>query len=281
MVAKPARDNPKDKWNAVGALLRVAVASTRVTNAGAPINVILVGPPGDGKTEMIRRVSHCPVVGELSDATYLGIANFVSSVRTGNRSCLVIPDLASVAGRRFEVARSAVSMMAMMCAEGVKEVAIGKRVVNYRGAKAGIIGAISYDDLLMDLRLWHQNAFLSRVVMVEFEWSTEERREMRGMKRDGDRSLLTALPFPKEMVPRAIKLPPKHAKVAEGWWYEMQEHRADRTFGFRTAEQMDTLLLACAYLRGGNVVAQEDVTAASKLRHLWLSQFKINPDGRR
>lgn len=276
----PKTLNALERWDLTGRLLRLAVASTRVRDAGAPINVLLVGPPGDGKTEMVRRVSGIGCVKELSDATYMGLCGFLDQVRMGGKSVLVIPDFAAVVGRRFDVARQSIALMAMMCAEGAGEVAIGKRIKNFGRAKAGIIGAITYEDLGNDYKVMNQSAFLSRCFLIEHEIGPEEKKAMRRRVKGGDRSLLAPLPFPAKLDLRTITLTPQASKAAEQWFDELLDHRQDRAAGFRSAVAFETLLKAAAWLRGPTVrqAGGEDVAYVEPLRHLWLSQFRFNPD---
>lgn len=269
-----------ERWNNIGTFLQLAAASTRIKNAPAPVNVVIVGPPGDGKTKQVERIAHLPFTKHLSDATWMGIVNFLQNVKSGQRSLLIIPDLASIVGRRYEVARSTVSLLAMMCAEGVKEIAIGKRVSDFGGAQAGLVGAITYEDLGNDYKVWNQNAFLSRVFLLQQDFSTDDKVLMRGMRRKGDHTLLAPLSFPKTSERVDVKMHSSYAKVAEDLWKEMLDHRPDRVFGFRTADAFETMLRAAAFLRGSRVVTKQDVLVMSRLRHTWLGQFKSREDQR-
>lgn len=267
-----------ERWNSIGLFLQLAAASTRITNVPAPVNVLIVGPPGDGKTKQVERIAHLPFAKHLSDATWMGVINHLQSVKAGQRSMLIVPDFASLVGRRYEVARATMSLLAMMCAEGVREMAIGKRVTDFGGAQGGVVGAITYEDLTNDYKVFNQNAFLSRVFLLEQDFSSEDKLLMRGMRRKGDESLLTPLPFPKTSEKVKVVTHPSYTRVAEDWWKEMLDHRSDRTFGFRTADAFDTMLKAAAFLRGARQVTKQDVATVGKVRHTWLTQFKFNPD---
>lgn len=280
MSRRPVTLNAIERWELTTLLCRLAVASTRLTDHPPPINVILVGPPGHGKTELLRRLGHIGCVRELSDATYLGLTTFLTSVKAGQRSALIIPDFGTLLGRRYEVARQAIALLAMMAAEGVGQVAIGKRIADYRGTRAAVIGAITYEDLGNDIRTMNQNAFLSRCFLIEHEFAPEEAKHMRRMLESGRSPILKPAPFPAKQRERTIKLTAEGRRQAEAWWDRMLDHRPDRSYGFRSAVAFETLLRAAAWLRGGTSTTAEDVRTVAPLEHLWLTQYRINPDQR-
>lgn len=260
------RLKPFERWHRVGFLVRLIVVSSRVANIEAPLNLILAGPPGDGKTRMLFRVEDVPHVQMLSDTTYTGVCYFLEAVRDRLSSALVIPDLATIIGRRTEVAKQTIATLAMMCAEGVKTVRVGKQVRDYAGAQASILTAITFDDINANFQVLNQNAFFSRVFLIDFDLEWHELVAMMDKKTAGDRSLLKALDFSTvrrnrdgTMKVRDIILPRGYALQAKQWWMTLRRHRRDRFFGFRSADAFHGLLMASAYLRGARAVTRTDV----------------------
>ena len=91
------------KWKLVGEFVRLVAISSRVKNLEAPINLCLVGPPGDGKTKMLMRAQSLPHVRVFSDISPKGVLSFLDLVKNGFVSTLVIGDLGTVIGRKMDV----------------------------------------------------------------------------------------------------------------------------------------------------------------------------------
>lgn len=276
-----APTDPYRRWHVVGDFMRLIYVSSRIKNIEAPLNCILVGPPGDGKTKMILRAEHLKHVRVLSDMTYMGVCTYLRTAKEGVISALVIPDLGTLVGRKLDTGKQTIAALAMLCAEGVQELAVGKRIINYEGVKSSVISAVTPEDLVRDWGVFNQNAFLSRAFLVDFDLSATEILSMMHRKNRGDRTLLSPLKFPKLPHPdaalphREIKLPRRYGEKAIHWWEELMSRRPDRAFGFRSADALQGLLMASAYLRGSRVVADIDIKFVTTFKPLWMNQFRV------
>lgn len=267
----------------------MAAVSTRITNIETPINLLLAGPPGDGKTAMVLRIEHLAHVDTLSDTTYLGLIQCLRQIKRGLISTILVPDLGTLVGRRNDVARQAIATIAMMTAEGVRHVRVGKQVMDFEGARASFVSAITVKDLLANLDTLEQNAFLSRVLLVDFDLSWEELKAMLERKHRGDRSLLRPLSFRMAglraggfLPMRPIVMAPTHAKKVQRWWEILVRKRDDRFFGFRSADFLHGMVQAAAYLRGDvRVRAIDLVRIQTRILPLVMSQIRIRPEPNR
>lgn len=275
--------DPFARWQLVADLLKLVFLSSRVANAEAPLNIMLVGPPGDGKTKMIMRGASLPHVEVLSDVSYLGVCWYLGQVRDEFRSSLVIPDMGTLVGRRAEVGRQTIATLAAMCAEGVGKTVVGKRVRDYHNAKSSIISAITPDDLIDSYDILNQNAFLSRLFLVDFDLNFKELKAMMERKVNGSRKLLKAFTVPgwtrKHLPMKHVELPKQHARTALEWWEQVRQQRTDRFFGFRSADQLMGLLMAAAYQRGARQVSHKDVRTVTRVLPLLKTQFQKKPEG--
>ena len=267
--------SPFHRWQLIGDFLRLVLISCRVTNREAPVNCILVGPPGDGKTKMIMRGADLKFMTTLADMSYLGIVRLLPQVRDGYISGIIIPDLATLVGRKMEVGRQTIGMLARLCAEGVGPIAVGRQVKDFTGVRATLISAVTPEDLLDNWKVFNQNAFLSRTFLLDFDLTQREIEAMSHRKNTGDRKLLETFHFHKSQANRAwkVRCSPRYAGKAIGWWKELLTS-GKPAYAFRTVDAFTDLLRASAFLHGRRTVIQQDVNYLTRFRSLWLNQFQ-------
>lgn len=269
-------------WRLISDFLRLVFVSSRVTNAEAPINVLLVGPAGDGKTRMVLRGTYLPFVRTYSDVSPKGLYSILDVVKNEYASTVVIPDLGTVIGRKYEVGKQVLANLAMLSAEGVGRVLVAGRERDYEGLRVSLITAMTDAEFVRNQGMLLQNGFLSRMLVVDFEFSSKELRHMQARKVLGDRSLLK--PFTYSMVRRdfprvPIALPASWAARAHGWWDEAMGKEDATVYGFRTADALNDLLRASAYLHGRRRVGLADVHYIERFRVIWEHSVKVRGNG--
>lgn len=269
--------HPMARWELTAELLRLCVVSTRVVNAAAPLSLLLVGPPGDGKTAMLQRLEWCGFVRTLSDTTYLGLTRYLETVKEGRSSCLVIPDFATVVGRKSDVSRQCVATLAMMAAEGVGLVSVGKLDRDFGGAKSSVLTAITDREFVAHQGVINQNAFLSRTFVCDFRLELSELVALMNPKSGGLAPLRFGSVVKQGMPRRTVELPARYRSIAHDWWVELKDVRPDMWFAFRTAHQLKTLLLSAAYLAGRRRVTAADVATVERIMPVLHAQIRTTP----
>lgn len=274
------------KWRSIADFVRLVAVSSRIKNIEAPVNLCLVGPPGDGKTRMILRAGALPHVRVFSDVSPKGLFRFLDLVKDGFVSTLIVPDLGTVIGRKAEIGKQVISNLAMMCAEGVHQVAVYGRMKDYEGARAGLITAMTPDNFVDSIRTLQQNAFTSRIFLVDFDFSAAELQHMQSRKMLGDRGLLTPFTYPRVhkgrtglFNQRVIRVPRSHAATVMEWWERLMASAPEHAYGFRTVDALTGLLQASAYLHGRDAVTAEDVAYIRRFERLWTKQFTTDKKG--
>lgn len=273
------------KWKLISEFIRLVAISSRVKNLEAPINVCLVGPPGDGKTKMLMRANALPHVRTFSDISPKGVLSFLDLVKNGFVSTLVIGDLGTVIGRKMEIGKQVISNLAMVCAEGVYQIAVFGRMKDYGGARASLMTAATVENFVDASRMLQQNGFTSRLFLIDFDFNAEELLHMQARKMLGDRSLLKPFTYSRAgmrsgLYPlRSVRVPRSHASTALDWWRRVMAHAPEHVYGFRTADALVGLLQASAYLNGRRAVTIEDVKYITRFEGLWMKQFTAEKKG--
>lgn len=267
--------SPFHRWQLIGDFLRLVLISCRVSNREAPVNCVLVGPPGDGKTKMIMRGESLRFMATLADSTYLGIVRILPQIRDGFISGLIVPDLGTLVGRKQEVGMQTIAMLARLCAEGVGPIAVGRQVKDFSGVRATLVAAVTPEDLLNNWRTFNQNAFLSRTFLLDFDLTQPEIEAMSHRKNRGDRSLLEPFRYRRSQLGRqwTIKCSARYAAKAVMWWKELLAS-GKPAYAFRTVDAFTDLLRASAFLHDRRAVTKQDVAYVAKFRSLWLNQFQ-------
>lgn len=273
------------KWRLISEFVRLVSISSRVKNLEAPINLCLVGPPGDGKTKMLMRAAALPHVRVFSDISPKGVLSFLDLVKNGFVSTLVIGDLGTVIGRKMEVGKQVISNLAMVCAEGVYQIAVFGRMKDYGGARASLMTAATVENFVDASRMLQQNGFTSRLFLVDFDFNAEELLHMQARKMLGDRSLLKPFTYSRAgmragLYPlRSVRVPRSHASTALDWWRRVMAHAPEHVYGFRTADALVGLLQGSAYLHGRRAVTADDVKYIKRFESLWMKQFTPEKKG--
>lgn len=275
------KTDPLARWHRVSEFMRLIVVSSRIANIDVPLSCILVGPPGDGKSRMLFRFDHLGHVEYVSDATYMGLLRVINRVAEGYISCVVIPDFGPIVGRKTEVASQSVATLAMLSAEGVGKILVGRRTKDFGGAQASVISAITIEELVRHYRIINQSAFLSRVFLIDFELTSDEILYMMRLYNRGKiGGVLSQFRFPRSnadgMLPkREIKIAARLSDKVMRWWQELERQRPDRTFGFRSAHGLTTLVKCSAYLHRRNRATEQDLRYVERFHPLLMQQFQI------
>jgi len=266
--------DPMQRWTLRSELLRLVFVSTRLRSVGAPLSYIAVGPPGSGKTEMIMRGGTLRWVTTFSNLSYMGIVNALPVLQSGVKSVILIPDLATVLGRRADVGRQAVATLAMLAAEGIGKIAVGRTEKDYRGVRASVISAVTEQDLTNQWDVLSQNAFLSRAFLPTFDFTMDEIFHMSRLKTLGKLRHLRPFRYPAGIRARTIRFPERYEHYVEDRWSDLRIKNADRTFAFRTMETFKTVLCCAAFVRGGGTVIKKDVKVMDRLWPVIEDQYR-------
>lgn len=257
--------------------IRVAAATHRLTGMRGQANVMLVGPPGYGKTQMLLRLQGNAGTLVLSDTTFLGAIKMLDKARFGYLSTVICPDFGPSLARDLPQTRKVIAVFSMAIEEGVQNMVVGKMERNFNGARFGLLTALTTDDIATHYQVLNGSGFLSRFVLLELSMTEEALIAAVTRLRSGDHRLTGPLHLPDARQAK-IAIPPQYMKAADGLWRHLLKERDDRASGFRGLHLYQSLLAAICYLRQGRTrtVTSDDVDLLQSYHdEFLLTQLKM------
>jgi hypothetical protein len=109
-----------------------------------PTSIMLVGPPGTGKSKSILQFSS-PSLHVTNDITSSGIAEILENDKEGNIRHVVIPDFNIVVSHKQTTSALTVATLLTVMSEGIARIDDGRRKKDIVHAPIGIITAMTKD----------------------------------------------------------------------------------------------------------------------------------------
>lgn len=280
--AQPTQESALERWYAIRDLIRLALLTGHIKGE-RPQSVILVGPPADGKTELVNlfRVNH--YVEHFSDLTFQPVLKVLKNAMMRRTTAILIPEFQKLFFRRRAVAQQTVGYLLMAMDEGVEVVEVGPRMLNFRGAdghgtRFGVIAATTTVSLERNRELFYESGLDSRCFFVYSGFTAEHMREIRDRMARGDLSMLDSVSVPIPKAPVAVTLPVAIAKELDGWVDEMHSVKGLRVAELRQIRRFQSMAKAVALSHGRKEVTRADLAELYKLRQCWLTPVPVHYD---
>lgn len=256
---------PKREWDRGTELVRMFVATGFVVNA-QPQSLLLISEPGSGKTELVDRFNSNGFLSYASDITSQGLYPILKMAKQGACTHLVTTEFQKLVLRKSSTAQATLGILCQAMEEGVGDVRIGERHIDFEGARIGLIGAITHESAAK----WHKNlrelGFWSRCAAFKWEMPIDELRSvMRSISR-GDKSDLAPIVFPSDFRKLAVDFPEQLSEQLEDFVFRsFQKYTILRVF-----QRFRTLAMACAVLEGRTRVHAYDIEKVVAFLPYWL-----------
>ncbi|MCP4899834.1 MAG: hypothetical protein GY906_22940 [bacterium] len=251
-------------------ITRLAMA-TRFVEGMPPVNVMLIGPQGTGKTEILEALSDGDRFRLQTDITQSGLQTAFFDARYNGLLGLLVQDFGTLVNKSKPVAQRMLSHLASAMAEGVNRIDQGgTHWRDYGGARLGLYGAMTEWDFSLHIGLLESNAFLSRLVPVLHSFSYAEDRVFRDLIRDGYVKMRGYRWFPPDLVPKKVHLEDgQYDGLVEELVGLVRRHCPAVYSAQRTYNVFETLLKGSARLRGDVTVTDEDANNLFHFRDVW------------
>lgn len=255
---------PVREWDRATELVKM-FAVTGFIKGDHPHSMLLISEPGSGKTELLERFAKNPWLEYASDLTTRGLYPLLKMARQGATTHVVATEFQKFFLRKSATAESTLGTLCQAMEEGVSNVLVGDKPINFDGATIGLIGAITHDTVAKWRAPLREYGFWSRC--AAFNWDmplTEMRAVMRSIS-IGDKSDLEPIALRVPDAPIEVEFPVLLSEQFEEFVFKkFKEYTVLRVF-----MRFRALAKACALLDGRDVVKACDVEKVVAFDPYW------------
>lgn len=217
-----------------------------------PQSILLVGPPGLGKSQLLMRYQSTRGVVFRSDLTVRGLWRLLKLAEKRRITHVTMPEFNKVFQRKVATAMNCVGTLGEAMEEGVWDADVGPMQWSFNGARMGLIAGMTGRTLRRRRGLLYESGFLDRAAVIPWTLPDDQKRELLRRITDGDRTDLVKirLPLPDKAV--TVHLPSKVGLSLEKYvWERWPDESLRMLIRFR-------LLTMAAAMRGGRDVCRPD-----------------------
>ena len=257
---------PIREWDRATELMKIFAMTGFIQNA-RPASLLLESEPGSGKTELIDRFNKNPFLQYASDVTTRGLWPILKMAKAGACTHIVASEFQKLLLRKASVAEATLGTLCQAMEEGVGRVMVGNEVMDFGGARLGLLGAVTHDTA----KKWRVNlrelGFWSRVAAFKWEMPIDQLRQVMDNISDGNMmdtsSVVLKVPDSPVVVdfPRALSIQFKDFVLKS-----FREHTVLRVFA-----RFRTLAMACALLEDRDIVKARDVEHVVAFHPYWMA----------
>lgn len=221
-----------------------------------PQSILLVGPPGSGKTELILRFRNIKGIVFRSDLTVRGLWRLLKGAEKHRIHQVILPEFNKVFQRKIATAVNCVGTLTEAMEEGVWESDVGPMQWSFNGARLGVLGGMTGRTLRKRRGLLYETGFLDRCAVLPWTLEDKEKKDILHRMTVGDRSDLSTIhiDLPEEPIP--VDLPPKIGQHLEDFVWE---HWPDESL--RMLTRFRQLTMAAAMRDHRDVCKDDDIEA--------------------
>lgn len=244
-------------------VLRLVLATGHLEGR-RPVSLLVIANPGTGKSEALLRYSPYPC---MMTTSYISFPKLIAlhgpDIVQGKLHHLLLPDLALFVSRPKWVVTAELAAFGSLIEEGIINWRTQKASFHMDDTSIGMVAATT-PRTLQEARFLAPAGFLSRFMKFSYQYS----EETKGKIRAGIRGRLQQR-FPKDALHPKQRFPVTgepgvFSVFEEGGFIDILKD-PDDVNGFRIQQQLESLAMAQALLRGSREVVSEDVKLITTL----------------
>lgn len=165
------------QWESETRLVGLFVATGLLRGSQAQ-SLLLISPPGQGKTAMIERFSDVPSVSKITDLTSNGIRTVLKRDAAGAIRHFLMPEFARLYSRDQRVATQSVNLLCNLMTGDAGVEMIGQAEFDFTGRQLGVIAAMTTDSFSQLRPVMVETGLLSRFHVIPADRTNEERQRV-------------------------------------------------------------------------------------------------------
>lgn len=187
-------------------ILETAFFTATLANT-VPLSILLVGPPGTGKSKSILGY-RAPSLHITNDVTSSGLAELMERDQQNEIRQIMIPDFNIVVSHKSSTAALTVSSLLTLMSEGIMRIDDGRRQKEIVHAPIGVISAMTRDIYEDNAKTFRKLGIGRRFVPIFFTYGTATREKVQMSIKRGETTLCQLQPKP-IILPKQEKWPIK------------------------------------------------------------------------
>lgn len=248
---------PLTPWASASLFLSLYPATGMVKGISAQ-SLLLVGEPGSGKSELLRRFSRLPSTVVAGDITVDPLRELAASdTRPVPLRHIIMPEFGRLFSHRDSTVAAVTNLLTSLMTADAGQELVGPRGGGHRldltGKQIGVLAAMPTDVFKLRFNDLVATGFLSRFIILGIRRSKEEKDRV--LRNIANRSFIDLAPF-------ACPLPTAQAEVSGGERYGDRILKWVRSWNPNPSERLVqhvvSLLPAVTLLRGRHTVSEED-----------------------
>lgn len=240
-------------WESNTRLVGLYVATGCIINEQAQ-SVLLVGPWGQGKSEMIRRFASIPSIRMMTDMTQFGIRAICDEDGDSRVRHIAITEMDRLFSRDRATRGSALGLLTNLMTGDVGEEYIGIHKFDFRHRQFGVIAAMTTGQFQENRNEMARSGMLSRFQVIFIDRTEDERLRVRTNILRRDNTDLSPIKW-KQLFHRAEVL--YDSSLAEEM-HEWLENTPGMPADERFTSRFIVLLKAAAWLNGRTLATHKD-----------------------
>lgn len=233
------------------------------------VSMILIAPPGLGKSELVMQYRNSPGVLLTTETTFFSLM-LVHGVAIQQRQVhhVIMPDLGPLVNKPREGAMRELSQFGALVAEGLMNwrSSRGAFATGNQPVRCGMIFCITPYSYREKLSLLADEGFLSRFLVASFSVHEHLKRRVHEQISTGEvNSHIAAHSLQSYQNLQTIRLDPKVDRFLSSSGIIDQIRDTSDTAGFRMHHQLRALLKANALRRGSPIVSREDLNDLDRM----------------
>jgi hypothetical protein len=174
-AAARARSLPSREWDRGTELVKLFTATGSIKNARVQ-SLLFVSEPGTGKTELLERFRVNRQLSFHSDLTVRQLWPLLKDAKRGVLTHIVATEFQKMFQRKAAVAENLLGTLVQAMEEGVTSVGVGPSLVDYEGARVGVLAAMTNGTLVKKREFLAEMGFISRAAVLPWDLPVEEER---------------------------------------------------------------------------------------------------------